>query len=290
MAGTQHGLVHIKLVRVDRALHHRLAQAVAGSDEHHVLKAAFGVDGEHHTRRAQVAAHHALHTGGQSHISMGKALVHAVADGAVVVEGRKNFLHLVQHVFNADHIQKGFLLAGERGVGQVFGGGRGAHRKARLRVAGAQLRKTLADGSFKISGERLGFNQGANLRAGRGQRTHVLGVQLVEHTVDFFIKTGMRQKHPESVCRRRKAGGHAHPLGAGGQLGNHLAEAGVLAADRLDVCHPQVFKRHDQGGRLKQLRHRNTPGGFKTGQFTMSGSQPCCCLKGLLRCMASETG
>jgi hypothetical protein len=49
--------------------------------------------------------------------------------------------------------------------------------------------------------------------------------------------------------RGRKAGGHPHAVW---QLGDHLAEAGVLAADRLDVGHPQVLKRYDQGGRVEQ--------------------------------------
>ena len=51
---------------------------------------------------------------------MREALVHAVADGAVVVERGEDLLHLVQHVLDADHVQEGLLLAGERGVGQVL--------------------------------------------------------------------------------------------------------------------------------------------------------------------------
>ena len=38
LARAQDGLVHIELVRIDSALHHRLAQTVAGSDEHQILK------------------------------------------------------------------------------------------------------------------------------------------------------------------------------------------------------------------------------------------------------------
>ena len=113
VAGPEHGLVHIKLVRVDSALHHRFTQAIAGSDEHHVFKAAFGVDGEHDASSALVAAHHALHAGRQGHVSMGKTLVNAVADGAVVVKRGKHLFHLVQHVFNTDNVQKRFLLAGK---------------------------------------------------------------------------------------------------------------------------------------------------------------------------------
>ena len=38
-----------------------------------------------------------------------------------------------------------------------------------------------------------------------------------------------------------------------------LAEAGVLAADRLDVGHPQLFERDDQGGRQRCLGHGKAP-------------------------------
>jgi hypothetical protein len=50
-----------------------------------------------------------------------KPLWHAVADRAVVVERGEHLAHLVQHVVDADHVEEGFLLAGERCVGQVFG-------------------------------------------------------------------------------------------------------------------------------------------------------------------------
>ena len=55
---------------------------------------------------------------------MGKPLVHAVADGTIVVERGEHLFHFVQHVFNADHVQKRFLLTRKRGVWQVFCGSR----------------------------------------------------------------------------------------------------------------------------------------------------------------------
>ena len=54
---------------------------------------------------------------------MGKALVYAVADGAVVVQRGEHLFHLVQHFFNADDVQEGFLLASKRSVRQIFSGG-----------------------------------------------------------------------------------------------------------------------------------------------------------------------
>jgi hypothetical protein len=265
LARLEHGLVHIELVGVHGALHHRLAQAVAAGDEDHVLKAALGVDGEHHTRRAQVGAHHALHTRRQGHHVMRKALVHAVADGTVVVEGGEHLLHLVQHLVDAVHVQKGFLLASERSVGQVLRRGRRAHGKAGVRVARRQSRELFTDGLLQIGRERLGLDHGADLGAHLGQGAHVLGVEGGQLGTDLVGQAVVGQEFAEGVRRGGKARGHTHALG---QLRDHFAEAGVLAANRLDVGHSQVFKRNDQGGRAEKCRHGKAPE-VKTGSAPM---------------------
>ena len=64
---------------------------------------------------------------------------------------------------------------------------------------------------------------------------------------------------PQGVRRCGEPSGDAHA--AGGELRDHFAEAGVLAANGLDIAHPQVLKRYDQGGRLEQGGHGETPGG-----------------------------
>jgi hypothetical protein len=58
----------------------------------------------------------------------------------------------------------------------------------------------------------------------------------------------MAQKLAVGVRRGGKARGHAHPVG---QLRNHLAKAGILAAHDGDIGHPEVFKRYDQGLRAE---------------------------------------
>ena len=115
---------------------------------------------------------------------MGKAFVHAVTDGAVVVQRGEHFFQFVQHVLDTDHVQKGFLLTGERGIGQIFGSGRRTHRKRRLRVAALQAHKLLADGFFQVSGKRLGFDHGADFGTRCGQGAHVFGVQGIKSGID----------------------------------------------------------------------------------------------------------
>jgi hypothetical protein len=122
-SGAQGRFVHVELVRVHRALHHRLAESVRGRDEHRVAKAGFGVEREHHAAGADIAAHHALDAGRQRHVLVRKALVHAVGDRPVVEQRGEHVAHRVQHVIGAADVEKGFLLAGEGGVRQVLGRG-----------------------------------------------------------------------------------------------------------------------------------------------------------------------
>ena len=252
LARLEHGLVHVELVRVHGPLHHGFAQAIAGSDEDHVFKTGFGVDGEHHAGGAQVGAHHALHASGQSHHIVLKALVHAVGDGAVVVQRREHFLHFVQHVVDTDHVQEGFLLTSKRCVRQVFGGGRRAHGERSGVVATLQRDESGADGGFQVCRERLCFHHGANFGADSSQCAHIVHVQRLQLGRNLVGQTFKRQEFSEGVGGGRKAGGHAHALG---QLGDHFAERGVLAANDFDVAHTQLLKRHDQSGRFETVRH-----------------------------------
>ena len=244
--------MHVKLVGVDGTLHHRFTQAIAGGDEHHIAKAAFGIHGEHHACRALVGAHHALHARRQRHIGMGKALVHAVADGAVVVQRSEYFLDFVQHIVNAHHVQEGFLLAGERGVRQVFGCGRRAHGEAGLRIAPAQGGKGIANGFFEIGRERLLLDQRANFGARGRQRVHVVGIEGIEFGLNLRVQPVVLEEFAKCVRRGGKARGHAHALR---QLRDHLAQAGVFATHGVHIAHAEFFKRHDQIGRCKQCSH-----------------------------------
>jgi len=162
----QGGFVDVEFVGVDRPLHHHLAQTVGGGDEDDVAETGFGVDGKHHAGSAHVGAHHALHAGRERHFGVAETLVHAVGDRPVVVERGEDFLDGVQDVLDARDVEQGFLLAGEGGIGQVFGGGRGAHGKTRpLAFAGDELGVGLADLGFELGRERRLHDPAADLGA-----------------------------------------------------------------------------------------------------------------------------
>ncbi len=115
-------LVYVEFVGVDRALYDGFTQAVGAGDEHHVTEAGFGIEGKHHAGGAGFGTDHALHAGRQGNQLMVEALVHAVGNRAIVEQRGKHFLGRADHVFHAADVEEGFLLAGERSVGQVFGG------------------------------------------------------------------------------------------------------------------------------------------------------------------------
>ena len=120
VAVAQRRLVDVELVRVHGALHDGFAEAVGRGDEHHVAEARIGVEREHDAARAEVAADHVLDAGRQRDQRVIEALVHAVGDRAVVEQRREDFVHGLDDVVGAAHVEERFLLARERSFRQVF--------------------------------------------------------------------------------------------------------------------------------------------------------------------------
>ena len=122
---------------------------------------------------------------------MRKALVHAVGNGAVVVQRREHLLHGLEHIVDADHVQEGFLLTSKRRVRQVFRRGRGTHGKRHFGVGiGHQLGVELVDFGGQAWLEWRFHDPLTDLGAGLRQRAHVIDVQPFEALGDAF---GQRQ-------------------------------------------------------------------------------------------------
>ncbi len=230
----------IKLIRVHGALHHHFAQAVGGGDEHHVAEAGFGVQGEHDPGGAGLGAHHLLHAGGQGHQFVVEALVHPVADGAVVEQGGEHFLHRHHHMVEAANVEEGFLLTGEGGVRQVFGGGGRAHRHRQFAVAAAHLLIGVADRRFQLRLEGGVHHPFTDLLTGFRQSHHVFHVQRPERLIDLGGQIVVLEEVAESFRGGRKTArdGHAGRR----QVADHLAKGGVLATDALDIALAQILK------------------------------------------------
>ena len=170
--GAQRRLVDVELVRIDRALHHGLAQAVRGGDEHDIAEARVGVEREHDACGAQVAAHHVLHADRERHGVVVEVAVHAVGDRAIIEQRGIHLVHAREQMLFAAHVQEGFLLAGEGGLRQILRGCRGTH----------------CDGEF-----------GGLRPFCATPRAPLPGV---------WPEKGWRASSPESACRPRRASPH----------------------------------------------------------------------------------
>src|SRR4029453_3963971 len=73
--------------------------------------------------------------------------------------------------------------------------------------------------------------------------TDVVDVERSEPCGDARIELVVSQEFPEGRSRRREAPGHADAGLAPSR--NHFSARRVLAADALDVAHPQLLERDD---------------------------------------------
>ncbi|OIQ78749.1 hypothetical protein GALL_395460 [mine drainage metagenome] len=236
----QRGFEYVELVRIDRPLHHGFAKTVGRGDEHHIGKAGLGIECEHHARHRLVAAHHALHPGRQGDVAMDEALVHAIGDGAVVVERGKHMSDLVEHGLDAADIEIGFLLSGERGVRQVFRRCGGAHRERRIRVAGGQRGIRSADGLLEVGRKGRVDNPLADLFANLRQGAHVVRIQGGQRRFDAPLQPAGAQDFAEGMRRGAKPARHAHS--GSGELADHFAQRSILAADLVDIAHSHIVQ------------------------------------------------
>ena len=81
-----------------------------------------------------------------------------------------------------------------------------------------------------------------------GQGTHVVDVQAGEPVGDALrpAQAAIGAIGQEIAERLRRGGETArHPHAGASQLADHLAERGILAADRFDVGHAEFFERGD---------------------------------------------
>ncbi|OIQ75439.1 hypothetical protein GALL_428950 [mine drainage metagenome] len=156
----------------------------------------------------------------------------------------------MQDVGQAVDVEEGFLLAGERGVRQVLGGGGGAHGKGDALVGVPdQAMVVVGDFLVQLILERGFHDPLADLAAAIGQRAQVFDVQLVECGVDALRQAILRQEVAVGIGRGGKAAGHAHP--GLGQVLDHFAEGGVLAAHAGDIGDAELFEGKDVLGHGK---------------------------------------
>ena len=134
-----------------------------------------------------------------------ETVVHAIGDGAVVVEAGEDFLHLDHHIVLAGDVEEGFLLTGKARVRKILGGGRRSHRYRHLTAAVlvAQLAIGTADVAVQFPLQGRTDHPVADLLAGLGQRSHILDIQRREAVENTLVKVVVRNEVLEGLRRRR---------------------------------------------------------------------------------------
>ncbi len=97
-------------------------EPVAGFDGYLGGIAGHRLQGEHYP--GSLGLHHSLHRDGDAHLEVVEALLLPVEEGSGFEQGCPAPMHRVHHLLLALHVEVGVLLAGERRIGQVLGGGR----------------------------------------------------------------------------------------------------------------------------------------------------------------------
>ena len=234
-------LVNVELVGIDLTLHHHLAKAPGRGDEHHILEPRLGVDGERDAARAQVASDHALDAGGQGDVFVRVPLVGAVGNGAVVEQGGEHLANRVHQRILAAHVEQRLLLPREGGFGKILRRGGRAHRHRTVGVSRRHLRVARTQLAYQLLRQRRRPYPFPDLPAGGGKRPHVGDIEACEPLPDTLREPVAGEEFAKRVRGGREPSGHAHP--GRGQLADHLAERGVLAADPGHVGHSQRVER-----------------------------------------------
>jgi hypothetical protein len=172
---------------------------------------------------------------------MDEIFVHAVGDGAVVVERGEDVLDRLEHILDALDVEKGLLLPRERGIRQVFGGGGRTHGETRLAVVLRQFRVGGANLLFQLRLQRRLNQPPAHHGSGFGQRAEIIDVEIYQGRVDFFGEAVVFEKFAERFGCGGKAAGHAH---AGlRELTDEFAERSIFSTDTCHVGHAQPGQR-----------------------------------------------
>ena len=244
-AGPQVGFIDTELVGVDLPLDHQLPEPVGRGDEDHLRKPRFRVEREQDAARAHVAPHHALDPGRQRHGLMREAVVGPIGDGPVVIKRSEDPSDGLEHRLDPADVQEGLLLAREGRLGQVLCRRRGAHRDGQCAPHPIEPPIGRRDRLGEARRERGTEEPSADLGAGRGQRPHILHIEPDEPLADAPFQVLLAEKVAIGLGGGRESAGYSNT--GLGEMGDHLAERGVLAADPVDIPHPDRLEIEDIG-------------------------------------------
>ena len=240
MTGPQRRLEDPELVRIELPLDDRLPQPEGGVDEDHVGEPAVGIEGEHDAGAAPVARDHLLDRDRQEHAQMVEPVLDAIDDGAIGEDrGEAAPARGEQRGLSPD-AQKALVLAREAGLGKILRGGARADGHRGLVGSGFARERPVGgdDRVLQPGWERGRLDEPAELRAGRGQRGHVLAGDPFEDGGEPVAQAVAVEERPVRVRGDREPVGNANPGRA--ELAVQLPEGRRLAADQGHVSQPDL--------------------------------------------------
>ena len=170
-----------ELVRIELALHDRLAEAPGRVDQHHVGEPAVGIEREHDARAGPVRGDHLLDRDRQGHAQVIEAVLDAVDDGAIGEDRGEAAPARGEQRGLAPDPQIALVLAGEARLRQVLRGRARSDRHRRLGAVLARERPVGGDDLLREPGRQRGrFDERAQAGAGGGQRRHVLAGDVLQ--------------------------------------------------------------------------------------------------------------
>ncbi len=232
-------------IGADRPLHHRFPESPRAVDLHDVGEPGLGVEGEHDTGRAQIGAHHVLYADRQRHFQMVEALGGSVADGTIGEQRRHAVTHRGDDGVGSDDVQEALVLPGKARLGQILGGCAASYRN-RHGLDACHVAE------FSVRAEDCVPQRVRDRRRGDGGTdgsTDSLERSLVRRQlIQLSLDQGSEPVRVDQCPIGRRSDGEAS-----GDLDacvlerrEHLAQRGVLPADKSDVARADVGQRQHQ--------------------------------------------
>jgi hypothetical protein len=148
----------------------------------------------------------------------------------------------VHHLVDAADVQIGFLLPGERRVGQIFRSRGGTHRYRGILAVGRHRLVGGGDFALQVIGQGRIDDPAPDFLAHDSQLPDIVGIELIQSLVDALANTGLVEKLVESVGGSCEASGHLDPEIA--QIADHFSQRRVFASDPGDIVHAELIQRH----------------------------------------------
>ena len=193
----------------------------------------------------QIGADHLHYADGERHRELVVTVIRPIVDGAVGEQTREAPAAGIQKALVPLDVQIGVVLAGETGVGQVFGGRGAPHRHADVfRVAGLKLAIRGQCLFPDCGGQGRAVDELPCLSPTALEVFHIVGIQVVENVMQPGGGARLLEDQTIGVGGNGESIRDQYPPGA--QIPVHLAQGSVLSSYRGHVFDAQFVEKPNE--------------------------------------------